>query len=290
MTGYGQAAAERDGRRAVVEIRAVNHRFLDLKVRGPSLDPAVEEAVTSAIRKRIERGSITAGLRVELRGGAAAVRVDQEVARRVHAELSGLRAALGIEEPVSLALVCAQPGVLVPQEDATDAEALVACVREATEQALDALVGMREAEGTALAQDMGARLGRLAALADEIAGRAATAPEEARRRLEERLARLLQGSRVEVDEVRLAQEVALLADRLDVTEELVRLRSHLEQASQIMAESQGGVGRRLDFLVQELGREINTIGAKSQSAEIARAVVAAKAELEKVREQVQNIE
>ena len=290
MTGYGQAVAERDGRRVVVEIRAVNHRFLDLKIRGQSLDPAVEEAVTGAIRKRIERGSVTAGLRIEERGGAAALRVDQEVAKQMYTELSALRAALGIEEPVGLALLCAQPGVLVPQEAAANAEALVACASEAAAQALDLLVAMREAEGAALTQDAGARLGRLATLADEIAQRADTAPGDARRRLEERLARLLQGSRVEVDEARLAQEVALLADRLDVTEELVRLRSHLEQAGQLMAESQGAVGRRLDFLVQEMGREINTIGAKSQSAEIARAVVAAKAELEKVREQVQNIE
>lgn len=290
MTGYGQGAAERDGGRAVVEIRAVNHRFLDLKMRGASLDTAVEEAISSAIRQRIERGSVTVGVRLDQGVVAGGLRVDVDAARRMYEELSALRDALGMAEPVSLRLICAQPGVLVPREQKVDIEVAVQCVSEATAGALDGLVQMREAEGAALAAELGGRLTRLSSLAEEIAARTAGAPEAARRRLNERLQRMLRGSRIEVDEARLAQEIALLADRLDITEELVRLRSHLDQAGLLLSDAGGAVGRKLEFLAQEMGREVNTIAAKSQSAEVAHAVVAAKAELEKIREQVQNVE
>jgi uncharacterized protein (TIGR00255 family) len=177
--------------------------------------------------------------------------------------------------------------VLQLGESGGDPEAVAA----ALELALDELVRMRKREGDTLARDMSARLGRLRDFAGEVGGLAASAPEEHRRRLTERVQRLLQASpgAPAPDEARLAQEVALLADRVDITEELVRLRSHLDQALALVADD-APVGRRLDFLVQELGREINTIGSKSQAAEIARRVVEAKAELEKIREQVQNVE
>lgn len=148
---------------------------------------------------------------------------------------------------------------------------------------------MRDTEGAALAADVGARLDRLEAITESLASLAQSAPEDGKRRLEERIERLLSSSKVEVDAQRLAQEVAVLADRLDVTEELVRARSHIEQFRTFLRAGEP-VGRRLDFLSQELGREYNTVTSKSQSAEIARAVVEAKAELEKIREQVQNLE
>lgn len=290
MTGYGRGAVESRGTRASVEIRAVNHRFLDLKLRGSQLAPELEEAVTAAVRKRLERGSVNVAVRVEQRGEVTALQLDREAARRVHAELSALRQELGIDEPVTLALVCSQPGVLVSRADDSAGEHTGACVREALAQALDALVRMRETEGSALARDLGGRFGRLSELTDEIAGYAEVAPSEAARRLEERLARLVEGTGIAIPPERLAQEAAILADRLDVTEELVRLRSHLDHAEVMCTEAAGGVGRRLDFLVQEMGRELNTIASKSHALPIARAVVEAKAELERVREQVQNIE
>jgi uncharacterized protein (TIGR00255 family) len=150
---------------------------------------------------------------------------------------------------------------------------------------------MRRLEGSALARDMTERLDALSALLGELAGLAAAAPEEARRRLSERLGKLLESDAV--DPARLAQEVAVLADKLDISEEIVRARSHVEQLRGLVQGSGGkakAVGRRLDFLVQELGRELNTMGAKSSSIELVRRVVAGKAELEKVREQVQNVE
>jgi uncharacterized protein (TIGR00255 family) len=290
MTGYGRGAVESRGTRAAVEIRAVNHRFLDIKLRGFQLAADLEEAVTGAVRKRLERGALNVMVRVEQQSEATAPQINREAARRVHAELSALRQDLGIDEPVTLALVCSQPGVLVSRAEDSAGEHTSACVLEALGQALDALVRMRETEGTALARDLGGRLGRLSELTEEIAGHAQVAPAEARQRLDERLARLVEGTGIAIQPERLAQEVAILADRLDVTEELVRLRSHLEHAEVMCTEAAGGVGRRLDFLVQEMGRELNTIASKSHALPIARAVVDAKAELERVREQVQNIE
>jgi uncharacterized protein YicC (UPF0701 family) len=309
MTGYGRSAVESRGTRAAVEIRAVNHRFLDIKLRGSALSPELEEAVMGAVRKRLERGAVQMMVRAEQRGEMPAPQIDREAARRVHAELSALRVELGIDEPVTLALICSQPGVLVARVDEGSAAAAespsqpsslamgeppgkhtTACVLDAVEQALVALVRMRETEGAVLARDLEGRLGRLSAMVDEIAAHAESAPGEVRRRLEERLARLLEGGAVAVSPERLAQEVAILADRLDVTEEIVRLRSHIEHCRAMCRESAGAVGRRLDFLVQEMGRELNTISSKSHTLAISRAVVEARAELEKIREQVQNIE
>ena len=287
MTGHGRGVAERGGRRATVEIRSVNHRFFDLKLRTGPLDAALEERVVGGLRKRCERGSFTLSVRDEGLAGASEARVDLALATGIAAALEELRAKLGLSGAVPLELVAAQPGVLQVGEQGGDPDAIFA----ALELAVEELVRMRKREGETLARDMRARLARLGAFAEEVAALAAHAPEEHRRRLSERIQRLLSATpgAPPVDEARLAQEVALLADRVDVTEELVRLRSHLEQADALIAED-APVGRRLDFLVQELGREINTIGSKSQAADIARRVVDAKAELEKIREQVQNVE
>jgi uncharacterized protein (TIGR00255 family) len=291
MTGYGRGVAERNGRRAEVEIRSVNHRFMDVKLRGAPLDTALEEKVNSRVRDRVTRGALTVTIRVEGDGAAAAIRIDRVAARRVHAELCALAADLQLDAQVSLDLLCSQPGVLVQVEGDRFSEALSECACAAVDAALEALLAMRDAEGETLAQDLSGRMARLAALTGELEVQVQGAPAEAEKRLRDRLARLLAGSgKVALDEGRLAQEVAILADRMDVTEELVRIRSHLAQVSELMAQRAPAVGRRLDFLVQELGREVNTVSSKSQSAEIARLVVEAKAELEKVREQVQNIE
>jgi len=290
MTGYGRGVAERDGRRAEVEIRSVNHRFMDVKLRGAPLDAQVEERVSARIRERVTRGSITVAIRLE--GGVAggAVRVDHEAARRIHSELARLASALAISPPVSLDVLCALPGVIVPIESDRSSDAVSECACEAVDRALDDLVAMRDAEGEALARDMVARMDHLASLTGELSRHVAMAPQEAAKRLRDRLSRLLTSTKVAVDEARLAQEVAILADRMDVTEELVRIESHIKQLAELMAQRASAIGRRLDFLVQELAREYNTVASKSQSADIARLVVEAKAELEKVREQVQNIE
>jgi uncharacterized protein (TIGR00255 family) len=299
MTGYGRGAAERSGRRATVEIRSVNHRFLDIKLRGAALDPAVEDQVTARLRDAVERGAVTVAIHVERGGPAAAVRIDPVAARAVHAAFSQLATDLGIAPP-TLDLVLSQPGVLVAASDDDDGTSSAAAVLAAADEALAGLTAMRALEGANLGRDVGERLDALSTYFGELAALAAAAPDEARRRLAERLARLLDGDAV--DPARLAQEVAVLADKLDVTEEIVRAGTHVEQLRGLIGPASGpvpaaagkgggrAIGRRLDFLVQELGRELNTMGAKSSSIEIVRRVVAAKAELEKVREQVQNVE
>jgi uncharacterized protein (TIGR00255 family) len=289
MTGQGRGSAERDGHRVTVEVRAVNHRFLDLKVRTVGMEARLDEVLLPAIRRHAERGSFSVAVRDEpLAGRAYGLRVDLAAARQVHAALEELRQTLGSVEPVSLALIAAQPGVLVPGE-AEPGESGVAAIVQAIDAAMADLVSMRRREGAVLAADLEQRISRLESLVSEIAEHAAVAPSQLRQRLTDRIEKLLQGGTVTVDEVRLATEVALLADRADVTEELVRLRAHLHALGTLVRED-APVGRRMDFLVQEVGREVNTIGSKSPAIEISRRVVEAKAEVEKIREQVQNVE
>lgn len=289
MTGYGRGIAESDGRRAVVEVRAVNHRFVDLKLRGATLDPVIEDKLSQRVRAVVERGSVTVTVRLEAGEGASAVTIDTRAAQRLHAELVELARSLGIAPTISLETLCAQPGVVIQRDLSGDLDAVTAAVMAAFDAAGSALVSMRESEGAALRRDLESRIDRLAELSEAVAVGVTLTPEDARKKLEERIGKLLAGSRIEVDAARLAQEIAILADKLDITEELVRLRSHFDQF-RALAGDRGAVGRRLDFLVQELGREFNTIASKSSSADIARLVVEAKAELEKIREQVQNVE
>ncbi len=285
MTGFGRGVAEQAGLRATVDVRSVNHRFLDLKLRGAPLAPAAEEALHARVRATIDRGAVSISIHVSREASLAGVLIDQEAAQRVHRQLADLASLLGVPAP-DLALVLAQPGVVVSADVRTDDDPPVLVALEAAISQFDR---MRHAEGAALAADLGARFDELAQARTQIATLAATVPTQLTKRLQDRLRRLLEPLDGSVDPTRLAQEVALLADRSDITEELVRLSSHLDQARALMSAA-GSVGRRLDFLVQEIGRELNTIGSKSTLTEISAAIVDAKAVLEKVREQVQNIE
>lgn len=294
MTGYGRGKSDVDGSAVTVEIRSVNHRFLDLKMRGASLEPKHEEALRRRIGEHVTRGAISVSIRVDRLAGQSALQVDTAAAQSVHQQLTALAQILGIDGDIPLSLICKQPGVMVaraPDESEAEAEAAAIgqCILEAAGTALVELASMRDAEGASLQQDIETRLATLGGLASELGELAKDSPAQAQKRLEDRIAKLLKNSNVEVDDTRLAQEVAVLADRLDVTEELVRLASHFEQLGLLVKETEP-VGRRLDFLVQELGREFNTVTSKSQSAHVARLVVDAKAELEKIREQVQNVE
>jgi uncharacterized protein (TIGR00255 family) len=289
MTGHGRGTGEAAGRRVTVEIRAVNHRFFDLKWKTGAVDARVEEAAAQAVRRRVERGALTLALREDSAGPrSGAFRVDLELARAVKDALEEARKTLGLADPVALDLVLAQPGV-VTAGDPADSEALLSALGPALDAALAALVAMRRREGEALARDLGSRLDRVETLADEIASLAVDVPATLAQRFKERVDKLLATVGMTIDETRLATEIAVFADRTDTTEEIVRLRAHIAAMRSHVRED-AAVGRRLDFLVQELGREVNTIGSKSQSSEIARRVVEAKAELEKIREQVQNIE
>ncbi|HUS31592.1 MAG TPA: YicC/YloC family endoribonuclease, partial [Kofleriaceae bacterium] len=293
MTGFGRGTQEHGRTRATVDIRAVNHRYLDLKLRGP-LSPALEDAVGSRVRAAIDRGSVTVTVHLAS-ASASSMRIDEAAAKGAHATLSGLAKTLGIEGP-TLALVLSQPGVVISADETESSEA-EAPVLAAVDAAVAQLVSMREAEGKALAKELTARIDELDRLRQQIATFAHDIPDRTRKKLQERLRRLLADEVTDkssdaagwLDPTRLAQEVALIAERADITEELVRLESHLGQARALIT-GKAAAGRRLEFLVQELGRELNTIGSKSAVTEISTAIVEGKAVLEKVREQVQNVE
>jgi uncharacterized protein (TIGR00255 family) len=300
MTGYGRAAATAKGQSVVVEIRTVNHRFLELKLRGPFAG-ALEDQVAARVRKSFERGSVVASLSVSASSGGGAgggsgesnaPRVDRARAHHVFRELSELAAELGLPPP-GLAEVLAAPAVISaggPAELADEA-AVLALVEAAVVEA----AAMRQTEGATLCRDLTARFDHLVALTAELTELASQGASFLAERLNERLRKLLAqlapagAETTSIDPGRLAQEVALLADRADITEELVRLASHLEQAKALLVQP-GALGRRLEFLLQELGRELNTIGAKSWSSAISTRIVEAKSELEKLREQAQNVE
>jgi uncharacterized protein (TIGR00255 family) len=286
MTGFGRGVAEHGGARATIDVRAVNHRFLDLKLRGGPVAPATEEQIGARVRAALERGAVTVAVHVTRTTAPATTRIDPAAARAAHDALAELARSLGTTGP-DLALVLAQPGVVIAADDDRGDDGAGA-VLAGLDAALAQLATMRDAEGAALARDLSARFDELARAHRTVSALAAAVPEQLAGRLHDRLRRLLAGEG-SVDPARLAQEVALLAERADVTEELVRLASHLEQGRTLIA-GPGATGRRLDFLVQEIGRELNTIGSKSAATEISSAVVEAKAVLEKVREQVQNVE
>jgi uncharacterized protein (TIGR00255 family) len=283
MTGFGRASAEAGDRRLRVEIRSVNHRGLDLKVRGSELDAFCDAEVGRAVRAAIERGSVTVYIREELSGSAAGI--DEARVRSVYAALERLRQEMKLAEPITLATTAAfmeagAGGGLTGEE-------LWEALRPAVAGALGELRATRAREGEVLAADLEAHRRRLVELATQLRIATAGLPQRFTRRLEERLAPLRQ--QAGFDPGRLAQEAALMAERLDVAEELVRLDTHLRHLGELVAGS-GAVGRKLDFVVQEVGRELNTIASKSQDAAVSALVIDAKAELEKLREQAQNVE
>jgi uncharacterized protein (TIGR00255 family) len=286
MTGFGVGEAPTPAGRLVVEIRAVNHRFLDVRVRAPrdlvELVPFAEQLA----REKLVRGRVEIGIRLE-GGTGAAVTLDAERARAAYQALCGLRDELAPGSEVPLSLLSMVPDLFVSSSE-QQRDAMRAGCRACFDQALAALDEMRREEGRALAEDLRTRLGAVRRGADAIAARVPAIVEGYQKRLKARVARLL-GEGVQLDPGRLEQETALLADRADVAEELTRLSSHCSQYESLLVGADA-VGRRLDFLLQEMVREVNTIGSKAQDAEVAHLVVDVKSELERMREQVQNVE
>ncbi len=295
MTGFGRGETAVPGGRLVVEVRSVNHRFCEVTLRLPPRYAPLEARVRRLVADRIARGRVDLTLMVQAEERALkAPTVDWALAEGLRDRLAELKARLGLPGEVDVALLAAQRGIFGAEEPTP--EPVWEPVADAVEQALAALTAMRAEEGRALQADFEARLGRMAALVEAVAARAPLVPEEYRERLAARIRTLLEdggcvlpGGAVQLDPGRLEQEVAFLAERADVTEELTRLRSHLAQIGTLLAADEP-VGRKLEFLLQEVHREVNTIGSKSADLAITRAVLDLKAELEKLREQVANIE
>ncbi|MCK6530029.1 YicC family protein [Myxococcota bacterium] len=287
MTGYGRGMVEKDGVEVACEVRSVNHRFLDLGIRLPGPLLSGEARIAARLRSRFERGRLEVTFRRRGAGGAASqVRVDLALARSYLDALQKIGAHLHVTAAVDAVHLAERPGVLAVEEEADVDEELARC-EQALDLALAMVVRMRTVEGERLAADLGARCDRLAELAGQVAEAVRDAVPKAVEQLRERLAQLLQG--VAVDEARLVQEAALVADRADIHEEIARLGSHVQQVREALAQG-GAVGRRLDFLAQELHREVNTMGSKATDLAARRLIVEMKGEVEKIREQAQNVE
>jgi uncharacterized protein (TIGR00255 family) len=287
MTGFGAGSGASAGEEVDVEVRSVNHKFCEVKVRMPRELAALESELARQVKERLARGGVEVTLRRGTARGTQAPRVDAALAAEYARAFQAVGRELGLPGEVTLGQVLAAEGVVTLEEWAVDLAAARAAAAQGLSRALDALCTMREREGEALARDLEGRLRSLEGWLARVAAAAPLSVEQQRARLQDRVQELARGH--VVDAARLATEVALFADRVDVAEELTRLRSHLSQLRGLMGGREPS-GRKMDFLVQEMHREVNTVGSKSQSAEIAAAVVEMKAEIERMREQVQNVE
>jgi len=297
MTGFAQARIERDGRSLRINLRSVNHRFLDLHLRMPDGFEVFEPRVRQAIRNRVRRGHVDVNVYYEP-AGPAAVEVNHEVAEAYMKAVEELRRQFGVKtEPDLIALfrlpgVVAAPGAASELQNEEAQERLGAQLEACLEQALERLETMRRSEGQTLATEMQGMLARIVEKTAEIGSLSERVRPAFARRLESKLNELLNG--VQVDPARLAQEAALLAERSDVSEELARLRSHVEQFQKLLA-SAGEAGKKLDFLLQEMQREANTLlsktpGVESEGLAITGFALEVKSDIEKLREQAQNVE
>jgi uncharacterized protein (TIGR00255 family) len=288
MTGYGRAEVERQGRIWTIELRSVNNRFLDTKIKLPRDYNVLEDAIRKIVGEYHQRGRVDLNLSVSGDfSDLVEVRVDDKLGRTYKQALEKLAAGLAIDPQIDLRLIASLPDVLTRQQQTEDVDELWLLLENGVRSALQRCEEMRLQEGGALTTDLAERLRFFTAVLGEIEQHIPELVRVREKQLQERLEKLL--GTIELDPMRLAQEVALLADKTDVTEELVRLKSHIAQFNALL-QSAEPVGRKLDFLIQEFLREVNTVASKINDAGIAHKTVALKSELEKMREQVQNIE
>lgn len=287
MTGYGSGVAAFDGREITVELKAVNHRFLDINIRMPRALMFLEDALRREIAKFVCRGHIEVSVIYNnTREDSKTITVDQALIQQYSAVFEKLR-QMGFEYNIRVSDIIRLPEALLITPGEDDQEAVLSLVAQATGQACQALNDTRAAEGARIGEDLKLKLHTICSLAGRIKAVSENNLTEYSQKLRTRLTELL--GEYQLDEQRLYQEIALYADKIAIDEELVRLDTHVKNMMEYMNSSEA-VGRKLDFFIQELNREINTIGSKSVNAEIAKLVVEAKGEVEKLREQIQNIE
>ncbi len=288
MTGFGRGEALAEGRTWTVEIKTVNHRFLDQRVVLPRSFGGLEERVKKLISTRLDRGrvEVNIGVQGDISGGVS-LQANMNLAEQYHRCLRQINEELGLGYHISLADMLTLRDVIRQQEDSLDPDAEWAVLSQAVTAALDECDQMREQEGQSLKEELSTRLQSFARIVDTIDEQVPEILEQRQQELKARIEKLLDG--LDMDPVRFAQEAAYMADKADVTEEIVRLHSHIEQFEQFLAGDEP-VGRRLDFLLQEFLREVNTLASKISNGSIAHLGVEMKNEIEKLREQVQNIE
>ncbi len=288
MTGFGRANVLKDGREMTVELKSVNHRYLDLGFRMPRHISFLEDEIRRVLTEKLTRGHVDVFVTYRnTRNDAKQVVVDPALLEAYLAAAGECADKYGLRNDLSVVNALRFPDVVDVVEAEEDRDAVIALADDALIAACDELIGMRRIEGERLSADLLARLDSVLAIRAAIAERAPFVVQDYRARLNERIAAVL--AETEVDTARLATEVALFADRANIDEELVRLKSHVAAARELL-ENGVAVGRKMDFIVQEMNREFNTIGSKANDKEITALVIEGKAEIEKIREQVQNLE
>lgn len=288
MTGYGRAEGTLDGRYIIVEIKSVNHRYFEFNSKVTRGYSFLDEKLKSYLQKRISRGKVDVFVSIEtLQDADAQVLVNHSVAAGYLNALKELRDTYGLKDDITVMGLSRYSDIFTVHRTPEDEDQIWASVSQIAEQAMEQLLQMRELEGSRLKADIARRAGTIISLVDAVEERSPVTVQEYQQKLLTRLLDLLHDSNIE--EQRVLTEAAIFADKVAVAEETVRLRSHFDQLN-LMLESSEAIGRKLDFLVQEMNRETNTIGSKASDSQIAYMVVDMKAEIEKIREQIQNIE
>lgn len=292
MTGYGSVNLQQGNRIYTVEVKSVNHRYCDVNLKVPSRYAFLENEIKKSIKEKFSRGRFDVYLNIdEFEGSSRKISFDRDLVARYLKELRELRelgAAFGLDPQLDLVSFIKLPEVIKMEQEVEDEEEVIKSTQKALELSLSQLEEMREREGASIQQEVLNILNQIKSSTIRIAERARVTPLEYKTVLRERIKSLLEGT-LEIDEARLIQEVAIFAERIDVTEELARLNSHIAQFYKLV-ESQEPIGKKLDFLIQEMNREVNTIGSKANDALISQEVIEIKVGMEKIREQIQNVE
>lgn len=288
MTGYGRGEAVLHDRAITVEVRSVNNRYLDCAVKIPRVYVFAEEAIKARVQSQVGRGKLDVFVTIDASAAdQVAVTLNRPVADGYYAALTQMKETYGLAEPVSLSLLSRFPDVFLVEKTQGDADVIEGDILQVLDQALADFNAMRAREGAKLAEDIRAKGEAIGALVTQVEARSPETVAAYREKLRQKMQEVLENT--QIDESRILTEAALFADKVAVDEETVRLRSHLAQLGE-MLQAQGPIGRKLDFLIQEFNREANTIGSKCSDVDLARVVVDLKGEIEKIREQVQNIE
>lgn len=287
MTGYGRCENLAHGKKITVEIKSVNHRYLDLAVKLHSSYAFLEDCIKKEVQKSVSRGKVDVYLHIENQQGDKTISLNEPFARSYCEALRQLKKKLSLSGKIDVALLARNNEIFQYQKPEEDPEVLWADVKEALETALTDFVSMRSREGERLAADLTERGAAILKVVEQIEAENPRIVKEYETRLSEKIREVLGDN--QMDESRILTEVAIFADRVSFNEEVVRLKSHFKELANLLAQTEP-VGRKLDFLIQEMNREINTTGSKCNDIEVSRLVVDVKAELEKIREQIQNIE
>ncbi|MEE0956608.1 MAG: YicC/YloC family endoribonuclease [Ruminococcus sp.] len=290
MTGFGRCETQIDGREITVEIKSVNHRYFEFSCRSPRGYSFVDDKLKSFINERVARGKIDVFVSIGARDDTPSeVTVNHSLVSGYLNAMKEIADTYGVENDATVVSLSRFPDVFTVHKAPEDEEKIIADVIAVTDEALKSFIAMREVEGEKMKADILSRADRILSIVGEIEERSPQTVKDYETRLLDRIRQTLEGFNVEIDEQRVLTEVAVFADKVAVAEETVRLRSHFEQLNRFMSTDQP-VGRKIDFIIQEMNREANTIGSKVQDAEIAHKVVEIKGEIEKIREQIQNIE